>query len=166
MTPASSATLRTSPFGFVPSMIALRVSCDRATSASAVARRGVTGCSVRSTIRGRRIRSACMPRRRSARVLSAALPLPLPLPAVPPTVPVLIAMEPSPPFSICIVLVRSRRWAALAEPDEAVRQFLPTDLLLGPFVYEPGRRAAGHQQRVGLVRSDHERVLAGPFEYL
>ena len=67
MTPASSATARTSPFVPPPSMTRLMVSCDMATAASATARRAVIGLADTSTIRGRPARSTWDSRRRSAR---------------------------------------------------------------------------------------------------
>src|SRR3954447_23098205 len=67
MTPASSATPRTSPFGVEPSMTRLSVSWLIATNASAPARRSVIGFEPTSTIRGRPERSTWVRRRRSAR---------------------------------------------------------------------------------------------------
>src|SRR4051794_14370638 len=67
ITPASSATPRTSPFGPPPSITRLIVSSETATSASATARRAVAGFSETSTIRGRPARSTWVRRRRSAR---------------------------------------------------------------------------------------------------
>src|ERR1035437_2035346 len=150
-------------------------------------------------MRGRRVRSACMPRRRSARVLSSAPPgVPLgPGVVLPPGVPlppgpVVNAMGPSPPLYVslsavlwvvlCAVPIRTRlrtgarvgvavsvpvrgaagRWcAALSESHERVRQLLPARPLLGLFMDEQSRRAAGHQLHVRLARADQERVLAG-----
>src|SRR5688572_938253 len=67
MTPASSATPRTSPFGPPPSITRLNVSGDTVTRASATARRAVTGLAETSTIRGRPDRSTWVSRRRSVR---------------------------------------------------------------------------------------------------
>ena len=53
ITPASSATVSTSPFGMAPSMTRLSVSWSSSISASATARRGVGAFSLTSTIRGR-----------------------------------------------------------------------------------------------------------------
>src|SRR5262245_3057994 len=69
MTPASSATVSTSPFSPPPSITRLIVSAETATSASATARRAVGGFALTSTIRGRP-RSTWVRRRRSARVAS------------------------------------------------------------------------------------------------
>src|SRR3989304_2211546 len=52
ITPASSATVSTSPLGPPPSTMRLIVSCARATSASATARRGGGGFSLKRTMRG------------------------------------------------------------------------------------------------------------------
>src|SRR5829696_1515061 len=65
ITPASSATVRTSPFEPPPSITRLSVSADTATSASATARRAVAGLALTSTIRGRPRRSTWVRRRRS-----------------------------------------------------------------------------------------------------
>ena len=52
MTPASSATVSTSPFAPPPSITRLIVSAETATSASATARRAVGGLALTSTMRG------------------------------------------------------------------------------------------------------------------
>src|ERR1019366_607614 len=67
ITPASSATVRTSPLAARPSITRLSVSWLRATRASATARRAVAGLALTSTIRGRPVRSTWLRRRRSGR---------------------------------------------------------------------------------------------------
>src|ERR1035437_5088285 len=140
MTPASSATLRTSPLAIAPSTMALSVSCAISTSASAAARWTVIGLSVESAMRGLLVRSKWLARRRSARVPSSKTP---PSPGLP---------SASAPTASTLL--------HLSQGDQLA---LPLFRLL---VNELGGGAAGHQGTAGSAGRDEQCIQTRSLQQL